>query len=94
VLGNGSAFYTQAGKNHYALIQNWDPKSSTGDPEFDHIQLAGNISQYKVEFSSISGIGSNAQDTETLYKLNNNWERIGIIQDSTNVNLSRDAVFP
>ncbi|NJO50498.1 MAG: hypothetical protein HC840_14830 [Leptolyngbyaceae cyanobacterium RM2_2_4] len=86
-------FYTNAGKNDYALITDWDPKSSSSDTTFDRVQLAGNSSQYKLQSSSISGIGGSAKDTEILFKLNNSWERIGIIQDSTQFSLSRDAVF-
>jgi Ca2+-binding RTX toxin-like protein len=93
VLGEtGKVFYNETG-NGYAVIQDWDPKAYSSDPEYDRIQLAGNASQYKVEFSSVSGIGSSAKDTEIFFNNASGWERIGIIQDSTNFNFSRDAVF-
>ncbi|NJP11065.1 MAG: calcium-binding protein [Leptolyngbyaceae cyanobacterium RU_5_1] len=93
VLGEtGKVFYNETGDG-YAVIQDWDPKSSSSDTEYDRIQLAGNANQYKIQFTSVSGIGTNAKDTEILFKVGNNWERIGIIQDSTNFNFSRDAVF-
>jgi hypothetical protein len=93
VLGEtGKVFYNETGDG-YAVIQDWDPKASATDTEFDHIQLAGNINQYKVEFSSVNGIGTSAQDANIFFKTNNDWERIGIIQDSTNFNFTRDAVF-
>jgi hypothetical protein len=63
------------------------------DAEIDRIQFAGNASQYKVEFTSVSGIGTSAKDTKIFYKTTSGWERIGIIQDSTNFNFSHDAVF-
>ncbi|MBI4784560.1 MAG: hypothetical protein HY785_25085 [Oscillatoriophycideae cyanobacterium NC_groundwater_1537_Pr4_S-0.65um_50_18] len=93
VLGEtGKVFYNETGDG-YAVIQDWTSISGGFYVEFDRIQLAGNASQYKVEFSSISGIGSSAQDTEIFYRSNNSWERIGIIQDVTNFSLSRNAVF-
>jgi hypothetical protein len=85
-------FYNETGDG-YAVIQTWDPKASSSDTEFDRIQLAGNASQYKIQFTNVSGIGSSAKDTEIFFNSNNSWERIGIIQDSTNFSLSRDAVF-
>ncbi|HEY9622637.1 MAG TPA: FG-GAP-like repeat-containing protein [Crinalium sp.] len=87
------AFYTKAGKNDYALIKTWDPKGPEFDVTFDRLQLAGDRSQYKLKFSRMSGIGNSAKDTEILTKLGSKWERIGIIEDSTDVKLSRDAVF-
>ncbi len=89
----GQAFYTQAGKNDYALITDWDPKSARSDKTFDRVQLAGKSSQYKLNFAKISGIGGAAKDTEILLKVGKSWERIGIIEDSTKFNLSRDAVY-
>lgn len=88
-------FYNEAG-NGYAVIQDWDPRvldPTALDLEFDSIQLAGNASQYRLQFSSVNGIGTNAQDTEIFFNQNNTWERIGIVKDSINVNLNRDFVF-
>lgn len=96
VLGeSGQVFYTKTGGG-YSIIQEWNP--FIPDPnaiyvEFDQIQLAGNAGQYKLEFKSISGIGNSAKDTEILFNSNNNWERIGVVQDSTNVALDRDFTF-
>jgi Ca2+-binding RTX toxin-like protein len=93
VLGEGGrVFYNQRNDDH-AVIQDWDPFMGDIDIEFDRIQLVGNANQYKVEFTQVSGIGSSAKDTEIFFKDGNNWERIGIIQDSTNFSLSRNVVF-
>lgn len=95
VLGEkGKVFYNETGDG-YAVIQDWHPDNATSGifAEFDRVQLAGNASQYKVNFTSISGIGNSAKDTEIFYKVGNTWERIGIIQDSTNFKFSRDAMF-
>jgi Ca2+-binding RTX toxin-like protein len=93
VLGEkGKVFYNETGDG-YAVIQDWHPATGGMDAEIDRVQLAGNASQYKVNFTSVNGIGSSAKDTQIFYKVGNNWERIGIIQDSTNFNFSRDARF-
>jgi hypothetical protein len=85
-------FYNETGGG-YAVIRDWDPRSGDIDIEHDRVQLPGNINQYKVEFTSVNGIGTSARDTEIYFRNNTGWERIGIIQDSTNFSLSRDAVF-
>jgi Ca2+-binding RTX toxin-like protein len=96
VLGEtGKVFYNETGDG-YAVIQGWDPMfvSPTAlDLEFDRIQAAGNARKYKLTFSSVGGIGTNAQDTSIFYKVNNSWERIGIVEDSINVKISRDFTF-
>jgi RTX calcium-binding nonapeptide repeat (4 copies) len=93
VLGEkGKVFYNETG-NGYAVIQDWKLKLSSASTEFDRIHLAGNASQYKLEFTSVSGIGTNAKDTSILLRSNNSWERISIAQDTANVSFNRDAVF-
>jgi Ca2+-binding RTX toxin-like protein len=96
VLGEkGKVFYNETGDG-YGVIQDWNPESPNSGGffvEFDLIQVAGNASQYKLEFNSVSGIGTSATDTEVFFNSNNSWERIGIVQDSINVNLSRGVVF-
>lgn len=96
VLGEtGKVFYNEVGDG-YGVIRDWNPKNldpKALDLEFDRIQLAGNATQYKLEFTSIGGIGTSAQDTNILFKIGAVWERIGIIQDSINVDLNRDFVF-
>lgn len=92
VLGEtGKVFYNETGDG-YGVIQDWDPNAGDMDT-FDRVQLAGNASQYKLEFISVGGIGSSAKDTNILFKVGTSWERIGIIQDSTDFSLNRDAVF-
>jgi Ca2+-binding RTX toxin-like protein len=93
VLGEtGKVFYNETGDG-YAVIQDWDPRSGDFDIERDRVQLAGNASQYKVEFTNVSGIGTNAQDAVISFNSDHGWDRIGIIQDSTNFSLSQNAVF-
>lgn len=96
VLGNpGAVFYNETGDG-YAVIQDWDPFAGSPtalDLEFDSIQLAGKIGQYKTEVTSVGGIGTAAQDTKILFSTGDGWELIGIIQDSTNFNFNRDVTF-
>jgi hypothetical protein len=75
------------------LVDQIGSRASSTNTEFDRIQLVGKATQYKVEFSSVSGIGTNTQDANIFFEAGNNWERIGIIQNSTSFNFSRDAVF-
>lgn len=89
----GRVFYAQSGNTDRALITYFDAKANESDTVFDRIQIAGNASQYRLRFSSLNGIGSSAQDTEILFNKNNTWERIGIVQDSTNLSFGRDFVF-
>lgn len=93
VLGEaGTVFYSKP-NDGYAVIRDWDPRSGDFDVERDRVQLTGNASQYKLQFASVNGVGNSTQDTEILFNSNNSWEQIGVIQDSVNFNLSRDAVF-
>jgi Ca2+-binding RTX toxin-like protein len=93
VLGEtGKVFYDETGDG-YAVIQDFDPRSGDFDVEFDRIQLSGSASQYKLELSNVNGIGTNAQDTQIFFKINNNWERIGIVQDTTIANFNTSFMF-
>jgi hypothetical protein len=59
----------------------------------DSIQVKGTQSQYSLEYKSVSGIGTSTQDTEIYYLGGGSKERIGIVQDNTNVYLSADFKF-
>jgi Ca2+-binding RTX toxin-like protein len=59
----------------------------------DKIQVKGNASQYSLEFKSVAGIGSASQDTEIYYINGGSKERIGIVQDNTNVIIAADFKF-
>lgn len=66
--------------NSYALITDWDPAS-------DYISAWKDESYYHFEYGS--WFGSSAQDTGIYCGS----DLIGVIQDSTNVNFSRDFLF-
>jgi Ca2+-binding RTX toxin-like protein len=86
VLGNyAGVFYNETGDG-YAVIKdfNWQD---------DQIQVKGNASQYILEYKSVGGIGTSAQDTEIYFTGSGGKERIGIVQDNTNVLLSWDFKF-
>lgn len=79
VLGDASgAFYLG---NGYATIVNWEY-------QYDYITVNGWASQYSLQFGNFSS-GSAAQDTAILC----NGDLIGIVADSTNVNIQRDFRF-
>jgi len=69
----------------YAIIEGWQQGQ-------DKIQLKG-ANQYTLEFKSVAGIGSTAQDTEIYAIINGAKERIGIARDAINVNLNLDFTF-
>ena len=78
VLGDSwDVYYQGAG---YATITDWDWQS-------DYIEITGDPSQYSLGYSDWSG--SYALDTE-IYFGN---DLIGIVQDTTNVDLARDFIF-
>ncbi len=93
VLGDGTTKVSYSQPNDgYAVIQDWHP-INTADSDIDRIQLYGNASQYKVEYTNVGGMGTAAQDTQIFFNSNNTWELIGVIKDSTNFNLNRDALY-
>jgi Ca2+-binding RTX toxin-like protein len=93
VLGEaGKVFYNETGDG-YAVIQDLTSQSGGFVVEFDRIQLAGNASQYKLESTSVNGIGTNTNDTEIFFSSNGTWERIGIVQDTTIANFNTDFTF-
>jgi Ca2+-binding RTX toxin-like protein len=65
----------------HAIITDWEWQS-------DFIEVPGNASQYFLSFSNL-GVGSIATDTGIYFGT----DLIAIIQDSTNVNISRDFRF-
>ncbi|MDM9582853.1 MULTISPECIES: hypothetical protein [unclassified Nostoc] len=65
----------------YATITDWNPYA-------DYIATIGNSSQYSLGYSNWSG-SSLLLDTEIYYGS----ELIAIVQDTTNVSLSRDFTF-
>lgn len=91
--GSWGVSYNEAGDG-YAVITDWDPKAHIFDFIYDRIEVKGFASQYKLETVSVAGIGTVANDTEIYFNNGGgNWDRIAIIQDSTNVSISRDFVF-
>ncbi|MBD3883033.1 calcium-binding protein [Phormidium tenue FACHB-886] len=84
--GSWGVSYLETGDG-YAVIKDWDAIK-------DWIDVKGTASQYQLQFKSVSGIGSNAKDTEVYFiDGNGNKDRIGIVQDSINVSISRDFKF-
>lgn len=78
ILGSSEgSFYWGGGR---AIIKDWNA-------EDDYIQLGSTNGRYEAKFQGLSG--SSALDTG-IY-LNN--RLVGIVEDSTNVNLQRDAIF-
>ena len=90
--GSWGVSYNETGDG-YAIITDWDPKAFNADTVYDRIEVKGNASQYKLETLSVAGIGSSATDTEIHFFNGSGWDRIAIIQDSTNVNITRDFIF-
>jgi len=84
--GNWGVSYVESGDG-YAIIQDWNQAD-------DWIEVKGTSSRYDLQYTSVSGIGSSARDTEIYYTdAFGNRDRIGIVQDSTNVKLDRDFKF-
>jgi serralysin len=81
--GSWGVSYVESGDG-YALIQDWDAIA-------DWIQTSGSANQYSLEFKNV--LGSTAQDTEIYFQSATGRDRIAIIQDSTNVSISRDFTF-
>lgn len=83
--GSWGVSYVESGVGH-GLIQDWNYLR-------DYIQTSGTADQYELEFKAVGGVGSSAIDTEIYYSNGSTYDRIAIIQDSTNVSISRDFVF-
>ena len=79
VLG-GDWGVSYQGEGH-AIVTDWEW-------EFDYIEALGNASQYSLSFTNL-GVGSAANDTGIYFGT----DLIAIIQDSTDVNISRDFSF-
>ncbi|MDJ0695133.1 peroxidase family protein [Mastigocoleus sp. MO_188.B34] len=75
VLGDFSGAYYQG--ESYATIQDWDYKR-------DFIEVGGNSEQYSLGFDNLSG----SSESDTLIYFQD--DLIGVIEDSTNVNIFRD----
>ena len=86
VLGNAkNVFYVETGDG-YATIKDWDGAS-------DKIQLHGKPNQYKLD-QVRSVTGSAAIDTEIyLIRPGQKNERIGVVQDTINLNLNQNFSF-
>ncbi len=82
--GTWGVSYVETGDG-YAIITNWDSTS-------DWIEVRGSSSQYSLEFSR-NVVGSSAIDTEIYYTGGGGKERIGVVQDTTNVSISMDFHF-
>ncbi|NJR58553.1 MAG: calcium-binding protein [Cyanobacteria bacterium CRU_2_1] len=83
VGGAWGVSYVESGDG-YAIIQDWDYTR-------DFIETSGNSSQYSLEFKNV--IGSSALDTEIYYSNGSTFDRIAIIQDTTNVSISHNFRF-
>lgn len=80
VLGDSSRAFYEGG---WAGIKDWDYLR-------DFIQVHGSVNQYNLQYQNY--YGTSALDTGIYYN-NNSHNLIGIVIDSTNVNLHRDFVF-
>lgn len=78
VLGNSSSTFYQG--NDYARITDFDWRN-------DYIQVKGTSRQYSLQ--SGNWFGSSALDTAIFFGS----DAVGVVQDSTNVNFTRDFVF-
>jgi serralysin len=78
VLGNSQKAYYQG--DGYAIIADWQ--------QWDRIELYGKIDDYSIETTQII-MGNSAIDTQIFYKT----DLIGIIQDSTQIDLANNFIF-
>lgn len=84
--GSWGVSYVETGDG-YAVIHDWKAVE-------DKIEFSGSANQYSLEFKSVSGIGSNASDTEIYYtNANGARDRIAIVRDTNDVNIARDFVL-
>ncbi|MBD3885425.1 hypothetical protein IFO70_27245 [Phormidium tenue FACHB-886] len=91
VLGTntGGVFYNEVGEG-YAVIQDWRLHSGMVF-EDDRVQLTGNASQYQIVQTN-NVVGTGAVDTEIYCVSGMSFERIGVIQDSTDFALNSSYV--
>lgn len=74
--------YIEPGEG-YAVIQDWNWASG------DRIQVRGELStQYKLVEESVAGVGTAAMDMSIYFTGGGGMERIGVVQDSTDVVLA------
>ncbi|WP_088889528.1 calcium-binding protein [Leptolyngbya ohadii] len=95
--GGGSDVFVLGGSSYVAYVEEGDGYAVITDwtPGEDRIQVKEAVSgeSYSLEFKSVSGIGSAAQDTEIYFtNASGNRDRIGIVRDTTNVSLVRDFI--
>ncbi len=84
--GTWGVSYFESGDG-YATIQNFDYSR-------DKIQVKGGLGTYSLEFKELGGVGSSAKDTEIYFTSSNGVkDRIGIVQDTTNISINRDFLF-
>lgn len=77
----------------YAIIKDWNPGEGDRISALDPSKF-GLDGQYLIEKKSVSSIGTGAIDTEIYFRTGNGQkERIAIIQDSTNFDLTNTAQF-
>jgi Ca2+-binding RTX toxin-like protein len=81
--GNWGVSYVERGDG-YAVIQDWDASA-------DSIQAYGSASQYSLQFKNV--LGTSAKDTEIYYIGGGEKERIGVVQDTTDINIAHDFTF-
>ena len=78
VLGSSTSVYYQG--SGYAVITDWNY-------QYDYIQAKGSSSQYSLRQENWAG--TSALDTAIYYGS----DLIGVVQDSTNVQFTRDFLF-
>lgn len=81
--GSWGVSYIESGDG-YAIILDWDWVS-------DWIEVKGIASEYSLEFRNV--LGSTAIDTEIYYQNGTTRDRIAVVQDNTDVIISRDFTF-
>jgi Ca2+-binding RTX toxin-like protein len=89
VLGDSysGVFYDETGDG-YAVIKDFNYA------EGDKIEVKGNSSQYQLEYKSVSGIGTAAQDTEIYYvHSDGSRDRIAIVEDKSGYQVLLSADF-
>jgi hypothetical protein len=78
VLGESSGVFYKGSSYASVTDFNW---------EYDYFQLKGVASQYSLQFAN--WIGGSNKDT-AIY---NGSDLIGLVQDTTNINFTRDFIF-
>jgi trimeric autotransporter adhesin len=82
--GDWGVSYVEDGPG-YAIIADWDASS-------DYIEVRGCSNQYRLDYSQ-NWTGTSAIDTGIYYIGGGGDELIGVVQDTTNVYLSRNFIF-